>query len=95
MPETAVFVIGAFTSPNPSPNSANTTATSATGEEAVVNASAIAAPATSSPASDIGSRVPRAPTIRPEIGEPIRIAIPAGMNSSPVRIGEKPFTSCR
>ena len=47
------------------------------------------------PATTSGSRAPRNPTIRPEIGDATAIITASGMVASPAMTGDRPRTSCR
>src|SRR5260370_1161233 len=64
MPDTAVNVIGAFTTPPPIPNTVNATMSGRIGEDAVSRDSRTPPAARPTPAASIGSRGPRRARIR-------------------------------
>src|SRR6266536_4687806 len=68
MPETAVFVMGAFTMPSPTPKTTKITTSRPRAVWLARKVSATPLTATQAPATSSGSRGPREPTIRPESG---------------------------
>src|SRR6266567_2970428 len=83
MPDTAVLVIGALTSPHPMPKMTYATSRYATEVFAVSRASSSAPIASAGPASRKGGRAPHLPTIRPETVEKMAIMAAIGIVGSP------------
>jgi hypothetical protein len=70
MPDTAAYVIGAFTMPAPMPKTANAARIWTVDEESVSRDSRTPAAASPAPEASIGSRAPRRARIRPESTAP-------------------------
>ena len=95
MPETAVLVIGAFSMPKPRPKIvyvASSHQIDVVSDRLVsMNPAAVIV----TPAIPRGRRVPRRPTIRPEIGAKMTVITANGSALSPAWSGVKPRTFCR
>src|SRR5262245_47248589 len=95
MPETAVFVMGAFTHAKPKPNTTYAViryAIDVCGSRPVSITPETISPA---PAMTSGQRVPYAPTNLPHTGPKTSDIRAIGRVASPVCSGEYPRTSCR
>jgi hypothetical protein len=89
-PETAAFVIGALTNPNPIPKIRYAAISRATGVSASMPTSSADATVRQTPAITSGMRGPRRPTIRPESGDATTIMSASGTVRRPACTGENP-----
>ncbi len=83
MPETAAFVMGAFSIPKPMPKTRYPTASTTTVVEPVSRDRISPEAASIVPATTSGSRGPRCPTSQPEIGANTTVIAAIGSVSSP------------
>ncbi|WFR67885.1 hypothetical protein P9139_05710 [Curtobacterium flaccumfaciens] len=90
-----MFVIGAFTMPNPKPNSTNAATSTHIGVCASIVVRIAPAAPTPRPARTSGMREPTDPTSRPDAGDTTIVATAAGRVQSPASNGDMPRTSCR
>ncbi len=95
MPDTAVFVIGGFTAPNPSPKTKYAASTHPSEVSALSDTSIRLPRPSPRPPTTSGPRTPRAPTTRPEIGPHSTVMAAIGSVHRPALSGERPRTSCR
>ena len=95
MPDTAAFVIGGLTAPNPSPKT-QYAAKSHPSEVSALSGTSIRLPTPSPrPPTTSGPRTPRVPTTRPAIGLTNAVMSASGSVHRPALNGERPRTSCR
>ena len=95
MPDTAVYVIGAFTRPPPMPNTMNARASGAGAEDAVSRDSSRPPAASPTPAASMGSRAPRRASIRLDTTAPNAIMVAIGSMRRPACTADMARTSCR
>jgi hypothetical protein len=95
MPDTAVFVIGGFTAPNPSPKTQYAPSSQPSDVSALKDTSMRPPRPSPRPPTTSGPRTPRAPTMRPAIGLHSTVIAAIGSVHRPAPAGDRPRTSCR
>ena len=95
MPDTAAFVIGAFTNPKPSPKMTYAANSHAKGVAGSIPVSMAHAVTEQTPEITSGRRGPRRPTMRPDSVEATTVISAIGTVASPACTGERPRTSWR
>lgn len=93
MPETAAWVIGAFTAPAPRPNTANAPMRWEVDHDTVSPDSSTPPAAMAAPETIMGIRPPQRARIRLEATAPTAITAAMGARCSPAFSGERPRTS--
>ena len=95
MPEVAAFVIGAFTSPNPTPMRAYAPSRCGVDVPGPIGTSSAAPAAVASPETTSGNRAPVDATSRPDSGAHTAARTAIGNVRTPAASGASPNSSCR